>query len=97
VSAPAEFEWDEDKAAANIAKHGVPFDAIEALYADPERVIVDASRHADGEPRFKLVAQVEGRLFAAVCTMRGAACRVISLRRANSAEERIYGNDPPQA
>ena len=55
------------------------------------------SRHADGEPRFKVVAQVEGGLFVAVCTMRGAACRVISLRRANAAEERIYGERPLQA
>lgn len=97
MSAPAEFEWDADKAAANIAKHGVAFEAIEALYADPEHVIVDTSRHADGEPRFKLVAEVEGRLFTAVCTMRGAACRVISLRRANPSEERIYGDRPLQA
>ncbi|HEX8665177.1 MAG TPA: BrnT family toxin [Beijerinckiaceae bacterium] len=97
MSTPAEFEWDEDKAATNIAKHGVAFEAIEALYADPEHVIVDTSRHADGEPRFKLIAQVEGRLFTAVCTMRGAACRVISLRRVNASEERIYGHGPLQA
>jgi len=97
VSAPAEFEWDANKAAANIAKHGVAFAAIEALYADPEHVIVDTSRHEDGEPRFKLVGQIEDRLFAAVCTMRGTACRVISLRRANASEERIYGDRPLQA
>jgi uncharacterized DUF497 family protein len=97
VNAPAEFEWDAHKAATNMAKHGVAFEAIEALYADPERVIVDTSRHADDEPRFKLIAQIEGRLFTAVCTMRGAACRVISLRRANFPEERIYGHGPLQA
>ena len=96
MSTPAEFEWDEDKAATNIAKHGVAFEAIEAPYADPEHVIVDTSP-CEWRAPFKLIAQVEGRLFTAVCTMRGPACRVISLRRVNASEERIYGHGPLQA
>ncbi|MFL5110148.1 MAG: BrnT family toxin, partial [Microvirga sp.] len=67
MNALEEFEWDADKAATNTAKHGVAFEAIEALYADPERVIVDTSCDRDGEPQFKVVAQVDGGLFVAVC------------------------------
>jgi uncharacterized DUF497 family protein len=30
-----EFEWEEDKAAANLAKHGVSFQEAETIFADP--------------------------------------------------------------
>jgi uncharacterized protein len=30
-----EFEWDAEKAAANIAKHGVSFEEAETVFDDP--------------------------------------------------------------
>ena len=29
------FEWDDEKAAANVAKHSVSFDEAETVFADP--------------------------------------------------------------
>ncbi|MGD9839722.1 MAG: BrnT family toxin [Afipia sp.] len=33
--APAEFEWDEDKNAANLAKHGIDFDDAIGIFYGP--------------------------------------------------------------
>jgi uncharacterized DUF497 family protein len=30
-----EFEWDQQKAAANLAKHKVPFEEAATVFADP--------------------------------------------------------------
>jgi len=32
------FEYDQDKSAANKAKHGIDFDEAQALWDDPERL-----------------------------------------------------------
>jgi uncharacterized protein len=29
------FEWDDEKAPSNLAKHGVSFDEAETVFADP--------------------------------------------------------------
>lgn len=92
MKVPAEFEWDPEKAEANLRKHRVRFEAIEALFADPAHTITNVSRGIDGEVRFKLVGCIENKVFAAIFTTRGSVCRVISLRRANGPEEKSYGN-----
>jgi hypothetical protein len=39
-----EFEWDDAKARANLAKHGVPFDYAARAFLDPGMIEFDASR-----------------------------------------------------
>jgi uncharacterized DUF497 family protein len=39
-----EFEWDDAKARANLAKHGVPFDYAARVFLDPRMVGFDVSR-----------------------------------------------------
>jgi len=36
-----DFEWDEDKAADNVAKHGVSFAEAATVFADPAAVYLD--------------------------------------------------------
>lgn len=91
VDAPREFEWNDDKAAANEAKHGVPFDYAMRGFLDDSRVDLDASRSSDGEVRRKIIGEIEGRLYCVEYTMRGTVCRIISARRANGKESRAYG------
>jgi uncharacterized DUF497 family protein len=91
VSQSQAFEWDEAKALANLAKHGVPFDYAAAVFLDPDGIDFDASRPEDGEARRKRVGRIEGRLFTVVYTERGDLIRLISARRANAQEERSYG------
>ena len=85
------FEWDEAKALANLAKHGVPFEYAAAVFLDPLGIDFDASRPGDGELRRKFVGRIEGRLFTVVYTRRGDSLRLIFARRSNAREEQDYG------
>jgi uncharacterized DUF497 family protein len=94
---PAEFERDSTKAAADEAKHNVSFEAAAAVFADRNRIDIDASHDEDGEIRRKAIGLIEGRLFTIVYTTRGDVCRLISARRSNAKEGRIYDNRSLQA
>jgi len=37
---PYQFEWDADKAAGNLRKHGVPFDEAVTAFNDPLSVLL---------------------------------------------------------
>ena len=91
ISSSLRFVWDDAKAAANLAKHGVSFAYATRVFLDPERVAVDASRPEDGERRLKLVGVIGGLVFTVVVTERDGAIRLISARRCNAAEARAYG------
>ena len=51
-------------------------------------------RPDDGEERFKAVGRIGHRVFTIVYTMRGEFVRLISARRANAAEEKLYDRRP---
>ena len=48
------FEWDEEKATRNVAKHGVSFDEAMTAFSDPLSVTIDDPQHSRGEHRFVL-------------------------------------------
>jgi uncharacterized DUF497 family protein len=84
------FEWDDAKAAANYAKHGVTFEAARDVFKDPfAREWVDEGQARD-EQRFVTLGTVEGRLIFVAYTMRGDAIRIISARLAEPFERRRY-------
>lgn len=79
------IEFDPEKDAANMAKHGVSL----ARAADLDVLAyVPNSRFA--EPRFRLYGLIEGEAYCAAGTDREGVVRVISLRRAHSKEMRRY-------
>jgi uncharacterized protein len=84
-----EYEWDAEKALANIAKHGVPFERV-AQFEWDEAQIEEDDRRLYGERRFYALGMIEGRIHALIFTRRGEAVRVISLRKANDRERRRY-------
>jgi len=85
------YEWDPVKAAANLKRHKVRF-ADAALSLEDPHALVTADPDASGEERFIcLGADPEGRLLVTVFTHRGKNVRIISSRRASSAERRSYG------
>ena len=83
-----DFEFDPAKSAANKAKHGIDFVEVQALWADDG--LVDAPVPSEGEERFLAIGQLEGRYWTAVCTFRGDAVRIISVRRARKEEIGYY-------
>ena len=85
-----EFEWDERKAARNLAKHGVPFEYAARAFLDPRRLDVEDSRREYSEERRLALGEIEGRVFAVAYAPRGDVMRLISARKANEREQRNY-------
>lgn len=87
------FEWDSNKASANLLKHGVSFEEASTAFGDPlGRVAVDP-RHSVGEERLALVAHSSrGRLLVVMFTERegGDVVRIISARLATRYERTSY-------
>jgi hypothetical protein len=91
------FEWDDTKAASNFAKHGVEFEFAVRIFLDRTRADFDVSRALDGERRRKAVGIIDGELFTLVYTERQSAIRIISARRSNVKEERVYASVYPRS
>lgn len=83
-----EFEYDPAKSQANKEKHGIDFDEAQALWRDEDRVEFPA--RSDTEERHALLAIKDDKIWVAFCTMRDAAIRIISVRRARENEEKTY-------
>lgn len=82
------FEWDEAKAAANLAKHQIAFGAA-ARALMGEHVVTNLAK-GKGEVRFLSFAETGGVEIAVVWTLREEAIRIISARRAKRHERRAY-------
>lgn len=81
------YDWDETKRLANIEKHEIDFNDINFFEWDTS-VRFDSPRY--GEMRWIAIGYISGRLYYVVYTDRGALRRIISLRKANPRERRIY-------
>lgn len=86
------FEWDPEKAASNLKKHGVSFDEAAAAFRDPFAAIFDDDAHSDVEPRQILVGHaVTGRLLLVSFTERAdTVVRIISARSASRREKKAH-------
>ena len=86
-----EFEWDPDKAVANLEKHGVEFSEAMTLFGDPlEFMIVDPD-HSEGECRFLSIGlSATGRLLVVAYTERERRTRIINAREATPKERKQY-------
>ena len=82
--------FDPVKNAANIEKHGVSMALAEAIeWSD---VLCTPDTRADyGELREIGFAMIGDRLYVVVFVQRGDVMRIISLRKANSREVKLYG------
>lgn len=54
------FEWDAEKDALNISKHGVSFAVAQYAFADPLRIIATDESHSQSEERFYCFGEVNG-------------------------------------
>jgi len=82
-------EWDPAKEQANFKKHGVRFtQALTALEDDYALTVED---DFPGERRFISMGMDEAsQLLVVVYTYRGEGVRIISARRATTAERAVY-------
>ena len=86
-----DFEWDEAKSDACFAERGFDFGYAILVFLDPNRLIEVDDRFDYGEQRYRVLGQIEWRVFVVVYTPRGTAFRLISARKANRREVRRYG------
>ena len=84
-----EFEWDEAKAQSNLAKHGLHFADAEHVFAGPCVMFVD-DRFDYGEERLITLGLLGGRVIVIAHAPRGEITRIISMRKANRREQKIY-------
>ncbi len=86
------YEWDEVKRQSNIDRHKVDFLDVLPLFVNPEAIRLEDNRRDYGEIRYILLGEIDERLFQIAYTIRGSVIRIISARRGNKRERRIYEN-----
>ncbi len=86
-----QFEWDSEKAAANLSKHGVSFDEAKTVFDDPLYVDFYDPDHSDWEHRYIIIGQShQGRLLMVSYTERDDTIRIISSREVTRTEREAY-------
>ena len=87
------FEWDDTKEKTNIKKHGVSFDEARTVFYDENAVQFFDPDHSEDENRFILLG-ISFKLRALVvchCFRKSeTVVRIISARKADKDEERVY-------
>jgi len=81
--------FDEAKDALNNRKHGVSLSEAEKLEWD-DALIWQDTRRDYGEARMVALCAIGERLYCVVYVDRNDARRVISLRKANNKEKKLY-------
>lgn len=90
------FEWDEAKALSNVRKHGVAFLSAVTIFRDPRIVTMSDQDHSSSEERWISTGIASnGVLFVvayrwAEVDAANVNVRIISARKATSAEQRAY-------
>ncbi len=91
-----DFEWDPQKAIANRRKHRISFEEAATVFQDPRMLtLYDRSHSRDEERWITLGLSATGRLLVVNHTFLETASdrvavRIISIRKATTAERRQY-------
>lgn len=86
-----ELEWDADKAARNLKKHGVSFEDAALVFHDSGRIEIHDGRERYGEDRWVTVGFAWSMLLAVAYTVRDEeTIRLISARKAVANEQKQY-------
>jgi uncharacterized protein len=80
-----EFEFDQAKSEANRLKHGIAFVQAQVLWKDIYALQIQAK--SDTEPRFALIASMQGMVWSVFFTERSSKIRIISARRSRTNEK----------
>ena len=85
------FEWDPEKAAENLTKHGVSFEEALTVFSDRLARIFDDEDHSIEEQREIIIGHsAKQRLLLACFTARDTSIRLFSARRATKRERQDY-------
>ena len=86
------FEWDPEKDVSNRQKHRVSFQEAKTAFTDEYARLIADPDHADEEDRFILLGtSIHSRLLVVChCVRSEETIRIISARRADKRERRVY-------
>ena len=85
------FEWDPNKAASNVRRHGIAFEDAASVFGDPLARTIPDPEHSTEETRFVTMGMTAGgRLVVVVHTDREGRTRLISARPATRREKKSY-------
>lgn len=83
------YQWDRNKAAANLRKHGIDFADAVSVFSDDLAITIPDKRF--DEERFVTIgADAFGRVLVIVYTMRNDEIRIVSARKATRQERQQY-------
>ena len=83
------YEWDEAKNRKNAAKHGLGFEDAEQVLSG-RCVTFEDDRFDYGEERLITLGLLAGRLVVIAHSSRDEGTRIISMRKGNRREQKIY-------
>jgi uncharacterized DUF497 family protein len=83
------YEWDEKKNKTNEKKHGLNFADAEYVFGGQVLTVEDVGEDY-GEQRFNCLGLLEDRVVHITYTERGDITHIISMRKANKREQKIY-------
>ena len=90
------FEWDSEKAVANLSKHGVSFERACEIFFDPFICVVDATDREDEARDAAIGLDRDLKMLFVVHLVRGAenleSIRILSARMATPQERQHYEN-----
>ena len=84
------YEYNQNKKAANLKKHGLDFDDAKLVFESAQIVTFEDSRHDYGEVRYITLGLLNGDVVMLVTTETNTTVRIISMRKAEKHEQTIY-------
>ena len=88
------FEWDEEKAKANLHKHKVTFDEAATIFGDfLARTFPDPDHSLEEDRYITIGTSDRGRVLIVSHTDREDRTRIISARKAKPHERKAYEED----
>jgi uncharacterized DUF497 family protein len=86
-----EFEWDRNKAASNLKKHGISFPEAATVFGDPLSITFPDPEHSIDESRYITIGlSINRKIIILAHADRENRIRIISARLATRKERRFY-------
>ena len=86
-----EFEWNPEKAQANLRKHRVSFEEAQSVFDDPMFITLLDVEHSVDEDRYITIGQSRrNRILLIAHAERNGRVRIISAREVTRHEQNFY-------
>lgn len=84
------YSYDRAKKKSNLIKHGLDFDEAKRVIESGNTVTFEDNRYDYDEPRFITLGNLDGSIVVIVTTESDSEIRIISMRKADKNEQKIY-------